>query len=163
MLKKEDILKTLGITEEQVKELNINVDALIDETQKIGDGIASKYTSQIEELKNAGTKTPEVKPTETNQSFTLEDVAKLVAQEVGKIESGLNNTKNVDKFTSKATELGYSKEQIEGIIATSDVAKLNDFNFDLFPKIDEANLGGKKKEDGSSLTEEEELEKMLGL
>lgn len=161
MLKKEDILKTLGITEDQVKELNINVDALINETQKIGDGIASKYTSQIEELKNKKEDTPPVE-NKTNQTFTLEDVAKLVNEAVNGVKSELGNTKNIETFTNKATELGYSKEQIEGIIATSDVAKLNDFNFDLFPKIDEANLGSKKK-GNDELTLEEEVMKSLGL
>lgn len=161
MLKKEDILKTLGITEEQVKELNINVDALINETQKIGDGIASKYTSQIEELKNKKKDTPPAE-NKTNQTFTLEDVAKLVNEAVNGVKSELGNTKNIETFTNKATELGYSKEQIEGIIATSDVAKLNDFNFDLFPKIDEADLGSKKQSQ-NDVTLEEEVMKSLGL
>lgn len=161
MLKKEDILKTLGITEEQVKELNINVDALINETQKIGDGIASKYTSQIEELKNKKEDTPPVE-NKTNQTFTLEDVAKLVNEAVNGVKSELGNTKNIETFTKKANELGYSKEQIEGIIATSDVAKLNDFNFDLFPKIDEADLGSKKQSQ-NDVTLEEEVMKSLGL
>lgn len=161
MLKKEDILKTLGITEEQVKELNINVDALINETQKIGDGIASKYTSQIEELKNKKEDTPPAE-NKTNQTFTLEDVAKLVNEAVNGVKSELGNTKNIETFTNKATELGYSKEQIEGIIATSDVAKLNDFNFDLFPKIDEADLGSKKQSQ-NDVTLEEEVMKSLGL
>lgn len=161
MLKKEDVLKTLGITEEQVKELNINVDALISEAQKIGDGIASKYTSQIEELKNKKEDTSVAK-TETNQTFTLEDVTKLVDEAVNGVKSELGNTKNIETFTKKANELGYSKEQIEGIIATSDITKLNDFNFDLFPKIDEANLG-EKKQSQEDITLEEEVMKSLGL
>ena len=69
---------------------------------------------------------------------------------------------NVETFTNKATEMGYSQEQIDGIIATSDVSKLNDFNFDLFPKKVEADLGGNADENNQDLTRDEQMSKYLG-
>lgn len=168
MLKKEDLLKTLGITEEQAKELNIDVDTALQTIQAIGDGIANKSKETIANLeKQIGTKNEGVNPQNENhssQTFTLDEVSKLIEEKLNGITQATQekeNEKTVANFKKEAKAKGYSDETIEFIATSTMVDKLENFNFDLFPISNDPNIGGNKEEDNDG--GEDNTLKILGL
>lgn len=168
MLKKEDLLKTLGITEEQAKELNIDVDTTLQTIQAIGDGIANKSKETIANLeKQIGTKNEGVNPQNENhssQTFTLDEVSKLIEEKLNGITQATQekeNEKTVANFKKEAKAKGYSDETIEFIATSTMVDKLENFNFDLFPISNDPNIGGNKEEDNDG--GEDNTLKILGL
>lgn len=168
MLKKEDLLKTLGITEEQAKELNIDVDTTLQTIQTIGDGIANKSKETIANLeKQIGTKNEGVNPQNENhssQTFTLEEVSKLIEEKLNGITQETQkkeNEKTVANFKKEAKAKGYSDETIEFIATSTMVDKLENFNFDLFPISNDPNIGGNKEDDNDS--GDDNTLKLLGL
>lgn len=168
MLKKEDLLKTLGITEEQAKELNIDVDTTLQTIQTIGDGIANKSKETIANLeKQIGTKNEGVNPQNENhssQTFTLDEVSKLIEEKLNGITQETQkkeNEKTVANFKKEAKAKGYSDETIEFIATSTMVDKLENFNFDLFPISNDPNIGGNKEDDNDS--GDDNTLKLLGL
>lgn len=168
MLKKEDLLKTLGITEEQAKELNIDVDNTLQTIQAIGDGIANKSKETIANLeKQIGTKNEGVNPQNENhssQTFTLDEVSKLIEEKLNGITQATKekeNEKTVANFKKEAKAKGYSDETIEFIATSTMVDKLENFNFDLFPISNDPNIGGNKEDDNDS--GDDNTLKILGL
>lgn len=168
MLKREVLLSKLGITEEQVKELNLDVDSVLAEVQTLGDGIANKnaktisnLTKEIETLKTSGSQ--KVDPHKNDGTLTPEQVQQMIAEAVGKVTEETNkekNTNRVNNFKKQAKELGYSPEQIEGFVDMTMPEKLETFNFGLFPLSKEDNVGGGKDEDNQ---DDDETLKLLGL
>lgn len=168
MLKKEDLLKTLGITEEQAKELNIDVDTTLQTIQTIGDGIANKSKETIANLeKQIGTKNEGVNQQNENhssQTFTLDEVSKLIEEKLNGITQATQekeNEKTVANFKKEAKAKGYSDETIEYLTTIGTADKLENFNFDLFPISNDPNIGGNKEEDNED--GEDGVLKLLGL
>lgn len=168
MLKKEDLLKTLGITEEQAKELNIDIDNTLQTIQALGDGIANKSKETIANLeKQIGTKNEGVNPQNVNhssQTFTMEEVSKLIEEKLNGITQETQkkeNEKTVANFKKEAKAKGYSDETIEYISSSFGVDKLESFNYDLFPISNDPNIGGDKEED--NVSGDDNTLKILGL
>ncbi len=169
MLKREDVLKELGITEEQVTEMGINVTNLLKLAQAKGDELATSKAKEIEELKKAQSeknKAPE-EPKASNTEFSMEQVQKMIQDAIGGVKEETKKKEEerlTKEFIDKATKKGYTKEQVEYFTNVTKVDALNDFNFSMFPLKEEEEFGNKSKQDGGgSLSEEQEMLKMLGL
>jgi hypothetical protein len=165
MLKKEDVLKELGITEEVAKEQNINIDALLKLAQMKGDELANNKSREIEELKKSIVK-PIEEPKNSNDGIPLDQVQKMIDQAISGIaeENKKNNEERlVKEFVEKATKKGYSNEQVEYFTSVTKVDALSDFNFSMFPLKEEEDFGNGTKNEKGKLNEEQEVLKMLDL
>lgn len=148
MLTKESILKALGMTEEQINEAKIDVDKLVKESQTLGDNIQKKYVDETtktlteqhkKEIAELGKKIKEetTAPIKTDdEGLTPATISKLIADGIAEAVKPLQEKEaetTINSFKNKATEKGYSEEQVNYFVSSTKKEALSDFNFDLFP------------------------------
>lgn len=170
MLKKEQILASLGMDEAKATELGLDFTGLIKVAQELGDGIATKgktelatMQAELDKLKNAS-QTANSNENSNSNVITLADLNNLKSEMMKEFEAKeqeKQNAKSIANFKQRAKKSGYNDEQIEKITASMKAESLDDFDLSLFGKKIEDDFGDKKKNGGDNEVIDAELEKLL--